>query len=216
VTKEATGTNEPRVVVCYGDSNTWGSDTATGERQPLAQRWTSVLARELGPGFQVIAEGLGGRTTVFDDPAMPGRDGSAFLLPCLWSHAPIDTVVVMLGTNDTKAVFGATADAIAAGMERLVAMIREEIAGADGTVPGVLVVAPPPLGELARGSGFWDEAGIRESRRLAAAYRGVAERHGAMFLDAGAVIASSAIDGVHIDVADLRILGTSVARRLRG
>ena len=51
-------------IVCYGDSNTWGSDPATRDRFPPDVRWTGVLARELGDGYQIIEEGLPGRTTV--------------------------------------------------------------------------------------------------------------------------------------------------------
>ena len=207
---------EPRVVVCYGDSNTWGTDTATGGRQPRAERWTSVLADALGPSFTVLAEGLGGRTTVFEDPALPGRDGSAFLLPCLWSHAPIDTVVLMLGTNDTKSVFGATAEVIAAGLDTLVTMADRQVVDRTGGSPRILVVAPPPLNDLALAGGAWDEAGLRESRRLAHAFQAVAARHGAGFLDAGLIIGSSERDGVHIDVDALRVLGKEVARQLLG
>ena len=56
------------VIVAFGDSNTWGYDPATGGRFPRAQRWPSILQRELGPDFEVIAEDLNGHTTVHDDP----------------------------------------------------------------------------------------------------------------------------------------------------
>ena len=65
-----------RVVLCYGDSNTWGWIPAEGGRFPRDVRWPGVLAAELGAGWQVIEEGLGGRTTVFDDPLEPGRTAS--------------------------------------------------------------------------------------------------------------------------------------------
>ena len=78
------------VIVAFGDSNTWGYDPATGSRFPRAQRWPSVLQRELGADFEVIAEGLNGRTTVHDDPIEPYRCGADALPPCLMSHAPVD------------------------------------------------------------------------------------------------------------------------------
>ncbi len=64
------------VIVAFGDSNTWGYDPATGSRFPRPQRWPSVLQRELGADFEVIAEGLNGRTTVHDDPIEPYRCGA--------------------------------------------------------------------------------------------------------------------------------------------
>ncbi len=65
-----------------------------GGRRPRARR-----AR------RVIEEGLGGRTTIWDEPFSEGRNGRTYLLPCLESHAPVAVLVIMLGTNDLKAVF---------------------------------------------------------------------------------------------------------------
>ena len=58
----------PALVLCYGDSNTFGQSDCTDERLPYAQRWTSVLQQALGETFIVMPEGLNGRTTVLDDP----------------------------------------------------------------------------------------------------------------------------------------------------
>ena len=71
-------------------------DPATQERHPRDVRWPGVLRAALGPGFEVIEEGLNGRTTLWDDPFEPGRRGLDYLLPCLRSHRPLDLVVVML------------------------------------------------------------------------------------------------------------------------
>ena len=96
-----------RDVLCYGDSNTYGTIPASEGRFPRDVRWPGVLADELGAGWHVIEEGLGGRTTVFDDPILPDRNGRRYLMPCLLSHAPLHAVVISLGTNDLKARFAA-------------------------------------------------------------------------------------------------------------
>ena len=83
------------VVLCYGDSNTHGFDQATGGRYPGDVRWPGVLAALLGPSVEVISEGLNGRTTTWDDPYLPDRNGRTYLGPCLASHAPIDAVVLI-------------------------------------------------------------------------------------------------------------------------
>ena len=56
---------------------------------------------DLGEGYEVVAEGLSGRTTVFSDYIEPYRAGIEQIVPIVQSHAP-DALVVMLGTNDTK------------------------------------------------------------------------------------------------------------------
>ncbi len=103
-----------KTVLCYGDSNTWGSDPETGERFAPDVRWPGVLRRSLGEGYWVIEEGLGGRTTVRDDPIEGAhKNGRAYLRACLESHKPIDLMTIMLGTNDLKARFAASASDIA-------------------------------------------------------------------------------------------------------
>ena len=55
-------------ILCFGDSNTWGYDPATQDRFDRATRWPGVLREQLGTGYEVIEEGLNGRTTVWNDP----------------------------------------------------------------------------------------------------------------------------------------------------
>jgi lysophospholipase L1-like esterase len=57
-----------KTILCYGDSNTWGYSPSTQDRYGRDERWSGVLRKELGADYLVIEEGLGGRTTVWDDP----------------------------------------------------------------------------------------------------------------------------------------------------
>ena len=77
--------------------------------------------------WTVIAEGLAGRTTVHPDPIEGAwLDGSAYLLPCLRSHRPLDLVAIMLGTNDLKQRFCVPPTDIAKGVGRA-AHDREDV-----------------------------------------------------------------------------------------
>ena len=96
-------------ILCFGDSNTWGYDAYSGGRFARDVRWTGVLQNTLAKDYHIIEEGLCGRTTVFDDPLNEGLNGFRYLLPCLQSHLPIDMLIIMLGTNDCKERFAATA-----------------------------------------------------------------------------------------------------------
>lgn len=110
---------KPKTIVCFGDSNTHGYNSSNDGRLTEQERWTCLLDTYLGDEYRIIEEGLGGRTTVFDDPIFEGLSGLAYLFPCLMSHEPVDLLIIMLGTNDTKERFRATPANIAKGLERL-------------------------------------------------------------------------------------------------
>jgi len=199
-------------VVCYGDSNTHGADPASGGRHPRDVRWPGVLARELAGRAHVIEEGLNGRTTIWDDPFSSGRNGRVYLLPCLRSHAPVAVLVLMLGTNDLKAIHRLGAAEIAAAAGSLVDLARESATGPDGGPPAVLLVVPPRLGVPTITSELWGFGTAREtSARLAPLYREAAAQSGAAFLDAGALVETDPADGVHLAPAAHAVLGRAVA-----
>jgi lysophospholipase L1-like esterase len=203
-----------KTILCYGDSNTWGSDPSSEERYARDERWPGVLRQELGAGYYVVEEGLGGRTTVWDDPIEEYRSGKEFLIPCLRTHKPIDLVVIMLGTNDLKARFSAPVCDIAAGAGVLVDLVAKSETGPGNGPPQVLLIAPPPLGRL---SGFAEmfEGGTEKSRAFSHHFRLVAEERGCALLDAAEVIVSSDVDGIHLDRSEHRKLGQAVARRVK-
>lgn len=135
-----------RRIVCFGDSNTWGYDAESNERFNEDVRWPSLLAQRLGNEFQVVEEGLPGRTSVVDDPLFEGLNAYRYIHPCLMSHAPLEFVILMLGTNDTKERFHLTSYNIAQGIARLSLKAKNMPVGVNGNSPKVLVVAPPPIG----------------------------------------------------------------------
>ena len=203
-----------QTVLCYGDSNTWGFDPETGERFSADVRWPGVLARGLGKGFRVIEEGLPGRTTVRDDPIEGAhKNGRTYLRACLESHKPIDLVALMLGTNDLKRRFEASASDIAQGAASLAEGILRSGCGPGGGAPAVLLISPPQVGRLTELAEMFEGA-TEKSARFAGHYRRFAGQYGCGFLDAGAVVASSDLDGIHLEAGEHRKLGEAVAARV--
>ena len=193
-------------IVCFGDSNTHGycadpSDCADGgNRFNEEERWTCLLQKALGEDYLVLEEGLGGRTTVFADPLHEGMDAVSVAYPLLMSHEPIDLLIIMLGTNDTKERLGANAACIGIGMERLV-MKAKTVPAWRGGVPRILVIAPPHIGEglyrvpegAAMGAGCPEK-----SRGLARQFAEVALRQGCAFLDAEGLAEFNTHDCMHL------------------
>ena len=192
-------------IICLGDSNTHGycadsKDCADhGMRFNEEERWTRLLQKQLGEDYLVIEEGLSGRTTCFEDPLQEGLNGLNYITPCLKSHEPVDLLIIMLGTNDCKERFGASAYCIGVALARLVKKARTtECWG--GKEPNILVVAPPPIGEGVMHSAAAATMGshcVEKSRELAHYYRLQCDLLGCHFMDANGCEFNS-VDCMHL------------------
>lgn len=206
-----------KTVLCYGDSNTHGQIPGglILDRYAPSERWPGVMARELGRGWHVIEEGLSGRTTVRDDPIEgPAKNGRTYLRPCVMSHAPLDLIIIMLGTNDLKARFNQPASEVAMGIGCLIHDIKELLPGAGGTLPEIMVVAPPPmLDDLKEWEGIFKNA-QQKSRELALQFEIIADSLEVHFCDAGTIVECDPLDGFHINREAHEALGVALAREV--
>jgi lysophospholipase L1-like esterase len=175
------------------------------------------MASKLGSGYEIVVEGLSARTTAIDDPVDPRLNGSAYLPTALASHLPLDLVIIMLGTNDAKSYYYRTPYEIAVGMSKLVSQVLTS-AGGVGTVygaPQVLVVAPPPLAPVADP---WlqemFEGGREKTIELAKQYRSLANFMKVHFFDAGSVISTDGLDGIHFSAKNNADLGNALANKV--
>ena len=190
-----------RRILCFGDSNTYGT-RPNGGRFDEDTRWPSRLGRLLGPGYRVIEEGFGGRTTVFDDPVEGGyKSGADYLPPCLMSHNPLDLVIIMLGANDSKMRFNMTARTIAEGCMRLIRLVRLYGMDERGDPPKILLTAPPPIADWVMDTPYAQVFGPEAAavtRGLPAEYARYARLMRCDFFDAGQVTGCSREDAIHM------------------
>ena len=210
-------------IVCYGDSNTWGLDAFTpgDAMRRFKHPWPRVLARKLGPGYDVVSEGLNGRTTVVDDPFMSDYEvnGRRTLPSILHSHKPIDVLVIMLGTNDLKKHLNLSPQLIARGAATLASdALRMDVWR---STPRVLLVCPvsikqpPPSCRFA----YSFDGGAAKAPACARHYRAEAEALGVAFLDADTVTAipdpRHGGDGIHLSAQNCADLGAAVAVKIQ-
>ncbi len=205
-----------KTVMCFGDSNTWGYPPEGGCRYERDVRWPGVLQNELGELYYVVEEGLCGRSTVWDDPVEGNKNGLKQLIPLLNSHAPLDLVIIMLGTNDLKNRFGVSPLDIAWSIGRLVDTVKKATDAYAGAAPDVLVICPPPLGDMTT-CPFKDIliGGQEKSRQLSGVLSKYCQENNIKMLDAGKIIKSSPVDGVHFAPDQQIMLGKTVAARVR-
>ncbi len=116
----------------------------------------------------------------------------------------------MLGTNDLKPRFCATAYDIARGVQQLVKAAQNSETGPDGGAPKIIMICPPATVESPAFKHLFGDS-IELSKKLPPLYRAMALECGAIFLDAGKYIKTSAADGIHLDPEDHRKLAEAVA-----
>lgn len=205
-----------KTILCFGDSNTWGCDPCDGSRFSPSVRWPGIVQAELGTDFHIVEEGLCGRTTVWDDPIEGHKNGLNQLVPIIQSHQPLDQLIIMLGTNDLKNRFSVSALDVANSVRTLVKTARNCAYPLTGQVPEILVICPPPFAPLAE-TQFKDMfiGGEEKSNGLASAMRQMCEENNIPMINAGEIIQSSSIDGIHFEAVEHAKLGKGVAEELR-
>ena len=206
-------------ILCFGDSNTHGYMPGLGTRYPYDVRWPGVLARLLGAEYHIVEEGMDGRTTAFEDAIQPHRSALGYLYPCLKTHAPLDLVILMLGTNDLKPRFSLNAFDIAAGAERLIRIIRTHLPDGQKQPPRILLVCPPPIGDAvdsgAIGGMFTAAHSTAVSRDLPRYFAPLAQRYGCLYCEAGDYVTTSPVDSVHLTAQGHRALAEALASLIR-
>jgi lysophospholipase L1-like esterase len=188
-------------IIAFGDSNTWGLNPVMRTRYPENVRWTGLLRKKLSRnGFELVEEGLCGRTTAFDDPDRPGLKGEEAVSGILSRNSRSFAAIIMLGTNDCKAVFDATAEEIGKGLERCLDRFESEI-----SPEHILVIAPAALGKdvwKPEKDPAFDKQSVRTCAALKDIYRKIAERRGCAFL-----AASDHAEACHADEEHLNAEG---------
>lgn len=205
-------------ILCFGDSNTYGY-IPTGGRYDEHTRWPMHLAELLGDDFAVVEEGFNGRTCVNDDPVEGGfKSGVNYLPPCLMSHIPLDVVIIMLGTNDTKRRFGLTPMTIGQSMMQLVKAVKQYAMDEAGNTPHIIITAPAPIRDNlmeTRHAECFGEQAIAVSKGLAKEFLRVSKLLRCDFFDAGLYAEVSPLDAVHLTARGHIRLAEGMAEKIK-
>jgi lysophospholipase L1-like esterase len=210
---------ETKRILCYGDSNTWGwvPSSMGKKRFDVQTRWPGLLQKKLGDSYEIIEEGLGGRTTMFDDPRpeFPERNGLKTLPIILESHLPLDYVILMLGTTDTKEMMRLSAENIAEGMHKLVLTVKKFKTLEGTNSPKILIVVPPVVDESCEFASKLFKGGTEKAEALREKYKLVAKQEKVMFLDPTKEVFVDATEGVHLDAKNHKALAEIVFDKIK-
>ena len=200
-----------KVILAFGDSLTLGADAPNDARHAYEDRWPTVLETALDGAARVIPEGLGGRTTAFDDFSAADRNGARLLPTMLSTHNPLDLVILFLGTNDLKPYMHGTAFQASLGIKRLIEIIRYFPYNRGGSVPKIIIVSPPEVVDTGHPEfKYMFPDMVAESKLFPLHYERVARDAGCGFFDAAKVARAGAFDGVHLDAENTRAIGVGL------
>lgn len=201
-------------VLCYGDSNTYGYIPENGQRYSEDKRWSGILKQYLSKdGIEIIEDGVVGRTTEYEDVRRPGRNGLAILPTSLKLSGPIDYLVLMLGTNDCKTVYGLEPEEIGKGIEKNINLAKEKYPDIK-----ILLVSPIHLGEEVWKENFdpeFNEHSVEVSKGLARVYKDIADEYDLDYLDASAIASPSPADQEHLTIDGHRRLSEEISKKIK-
>ncbi len=193
---------EAKRILCYGDSITFGRVPGEVKRFSVEERWTGVLQKLLGESYEIIEEGLRGRTTNINDPELKGRNGLDYFFGCVLSLLPLDLIIIFLGTNDLKEQFNRTPQQSAEVFKEYKASIKEACDYLQEGLPKILLISPPLI------------KGDTAAEEFAVSYKEVASEIGAEFLDSAKSVTASDSDGTHLDKENNEKLAEQLAVKI--
>lgn len=202
-------------ILIYGDSLSWGIIPGKRERWAFDERWPIIMEQQLGGKARVCEQSLSGRGTVFPEPFRPWRNGADYLEFEMQCHAPLNLVILALGTNDLQALHNVGPWESTQGLAFLIDKVQNWRGEPAGPPPQLLVISPPlitkPTGLMAekfRGAEVKSAAQIKS-------FAALAKEKNCAFWDISSELVPSEIDGIHFDKETQRAFGLRAAEHVR-
>lgn len=195
-------------ILCFGDSNTWGTQPLKNDRYDNNQRWTGILQTLLTDKHTLIEEGQPHRTLVQNAPFDGDKSGIKYLKSLLTLHSP-ELVIILLGTNDLKHRYQLSSDNISQSLAVLIKQTLGFSLPKTNRGTAVIIICPPAIFEVGDYAKMY-QGGAEKSQQLAKLYQQCALELNCGFFDAGSIITSSVEDGIHWQVEQHQCLANAL------
>lgn len=206
-------------ILCFGDSNTWGwVPGSMGSERYIFERWPAILKKKL-KHYEIIENGLGARTTGFDDPRpdFPGRNGTTSLPLILEENLPLDLVIIMLGTTDTKPLINKTPEEIGDAIKSLIKIIKNYRTLKDfPQPPKIILIVPPIVNEKQEFASNLFKGGEKKGKALIDIYKKISEDENIFYLNPTKKVKVDKADGVHLGIKAHKKLAKMILDFIKG
>jgi len=194
-------------ILCVGDSNTYGYKpnpviyTHPEERYSENERWPCQLQQLVGDNFHIRVLARNGMTTDItgNQPGDNRKKGYEVFSRILPRYLPSDILILQLGANDLKDRFHRNAEQIAAGVEKIILMIKSISNKSEDDPLKIILLSPQLVNENNLKPPYKMSNAIERSQQFAHYYSEVAKRNGCIFVDLATLVSSSEVDGIHLD-----------------
>ena len=180
-------------VLCFGDSNTYGYNTFDGSRYDENTRWTGVLQKLAGGGYEIIEAGGNNRTAFSDNP--DGIEYTGYKILPEYLKETYNTIIFAIGINDLQKFYNPGLEEFEKGMKffftQAYTMAMES---------NIIILSPSHIKENILKSNFrflFDETSVKKSKKITPIYERIACEFGWKFLDLNKLVQTSDIDGLH-------------------
>lgn len=203
-------------ILIYGDSYTFGK-IPDGNRFDSATRFTGITQSYLGSDYEIIEEGLRGRTIAGENGFFPHRDGLAQFDGIIGSHFPLDLVIIFLGTNDSNSSRTASPEELVSPLIKYIRGVSWWAKHLGFDKPRIALVIPPTIDEVASDKAFKNIFSGSGDKILAMQklIKQLADDNKVLTFDASKVVTVSQVDGIHLDADNNRLLGKALAQFIK-
>lgn len=204
-------------ILIYGDSYVFGKIPG-GMRYLSNERYTGQLQQMLGDGYDILEEGLRGRTLSGENGFLPHRDGLVQFDGIFGSHVPLDMVIIALGTNDCNRLGNVSYDHVQSALDSYQTKIKwwcEHLGGYP--LPRFTIIIPPVINEddSLAAFGDWFKGSTARSKELISNLATYAKEAGVSCLDLSSCIQVSHTDGVHLDINNNQLIAKNLAKFIK-
>ncbi len=205
-------------ILIYGDSFVFGViPGGGGARYDASTRYTGVAQNYLGSDYDILEEGLRGRTVSGENGFFPHRDGLKQFDGIFGSHLPLDLIIIGLGTNDTNSSRDLSAQEIVAEYTKYLRSISWWCKHLGFPKPKIAFIASPVIDEPATDKVFKNifHGSGPKSLALREVIKSFAKENKVLCFDASVIVEPSPLDGVHLDIENNHLLGRALAQFIK-